>query len=272
MTTKPLPPHGTLSRSKNYGCKCWDCCEVLRAYNRDRYAAMTAGTWHPFVDAEPIRQHLLELAAVGITSTRITELTGLPHRTVAGFLRHQGTKPRKRSATPETAAKILAVKAVQDNAAKIASTGTQRRIQALVAIGWPMQVLAPHLGLKPKYVADVFNRDFVMSRTAEATRYAYESLGGLRPERQGVRPASAKHARALAAERRWAPPRYWNQRPGAIDDPHFTPEYGMKKADLLAEEATFLVTVAGLTRTQAAERLGKDRSYVDRVLSQQLAA
>ncbi|MFD9263709.1 hypothetical protein [Streptomyces sp. NPDC059538] len=266
MTSKPLPPHGSLSRRKHHGCKCRDCCEALRAYNRSRYAAQVAGTWQPFVDAEPVRRHLIKLIQVGITPNRVTELTGLPRRTIDGFLKRQGMKPRKRSTTADIASKILAIEVRPDLAAKVPATGTQRRIQALVAIGWPMEILGPHIGLKPKYVSQVNSQAFVLHATAEAVSDTYSRLRNLRPERQGVRPASAKRARALALQRRWPTPKYWDRFPDAIDDPHFTPEYGMTKADLLAEEAGFLVTVAGLTRAQAAARLGKHESYVDRVL------
>lgn len=270
MTTKTLPEHGTLSRRKHHGCKCRDCCEALRAYSNARHAAIQAGTWEPFVDAEPVRQHILQLMNSGMSMHRIQVLSGLPNRTITGFLNsinYSGNvRSRKRSARKDVADRILAVPADPLMAYLVDATGTQRRIQALAAIGWPQKGLAQHLGLNRHSVSDLLRRERILGRTANILADTYSELRTSTSERRGISKTAASRARAQAAQNHWAPPKYWDKFPGAIDDPHFTSEYGRTKADLLAEEATFLVTVAGLTRTQAAIRLGKDKSYVDRVL------
>jgi hypothetical protein len=115
-------------------------------------------------------------------------------------------------------------------------------------------------------VNDLLKKEVTSGQTAHSVRLAYERLADSKPgaprRKQSQRQASPPPRRppSLGAAQ------YWAKFPDAIDDPHFTSEYGRTKADLLAEEATFLVTVAGLTRTQAAIRLGKDKTYVDRVL------
>ncbi|MFI5985101.1 hypothetical protein ACIBEA_30070 [Streptomyces sp. NPDC051555] len=265
--TRSLPDHGTISRRKHHGCKCVDCCEALRAYNRKRYAAQVAGTWQPFLDAEPVRQHLLTLAAVGITSHRVTELADLPRRTVDGFLRRQGMKGRKRGTTAEIAAKILAIQPDPNLAAKIDATGTHRRLQALSAQGWPMETLGIRIGVQPRYMPDLLTQRRVLRATAEAAREVYEQLRTTRPERAGVSKKSATRARARASTLRWPPTSYWDKFPGAIDDPHFTPEYGKTRPELRAEEAVWMVTVAGVPRTEAAARLGLTFGEVDEALA-----
>lgn len=271
MTSKPLPPHGTISRRKHHGCKCLPCCDALRAYNRARYAAQVSGTWQPFVDAEPVRQHILKLQSVGISLTRIQQLTNLPRRSISGFLRpsldRSNIRSRKRNTRSEIADKILAIPADSQAAAIVDATGTHRRLQALAAIGWPQEQTAAQAGLGGKYMSQLLKRTHVHSNTATAITRLYDEVSNSKAERYGIRKTSADRARTRAAAAGWPPPKYWAKFPGAIDDPHFTPEYGMTKADLLAEEASFLVTVAGLTRTEAAIRLGKDKSYVDRVLA-----
>ncbi|MFE2850630.1 hypothetical protein ACFXJO_05780 [Streptomyces lavendulae] len=270
MTSKPLPEHGTLSRRKHHGCKCWDCCEALRAYSNARYAAITAGTWQPYVDAEPVRLHILQLQEAGISLTRITQLTNLPLRTIRGFLRpsldRSNIRPRKRSTRREVADKILAIPADKQAAAIVDAIGTKRRIQALAAIGWPQERVAAHAGLGAKYMSQLLKRDHVHCRTAAAVTRLYDEVSSSKAEQHGIGKTSANRARARARANGWVPPKYWAKFPDAIDCPHFTPEYGMTKAELLAEEADFLVTEAGLSRAQAALRLGKDKSYIDRVL------
>nr|WP_031186524.1 hypothetical protein [Streptomyces sp. NRRL S-1896] len=102
----------------------------------------------------------------------------------------------------------------------------------------------------------------------QAIVVAYEDLSRRNPRRNGIPKNVVTRTRNRAAANRWPTPKYWDKYPDAIDDPHFTPEYGLTKADILAEETRWLIETAGLTRGQAAERLGKDRSYIDRVLGQ----
>ncbi|NXY96408.1 hypothetical protein HYE82_18830 [Streptomyces sp. BR123] len=273
MTRKPLPPHGTINRRKHHGCKCQDCCEALRAYSNARYAAIAAGTWQPFVEAEPVRRHILRLRAAGMSFHRIQVLSGLPNRTITGFLAAStgpgNVRCRKRNTRREVADKILSIPVDPMMAHLVDATGTQRRIQALAAIGWPQKQLAARVGLNRHHMGDILKRKRVLNRTAIAVAEAYEGLKSGSSLRYGVSKTNANRARAQAAANRWAPPKYWDRFPDAIDDPHFTPEYKVTKAEILAEETAFLVTVAGLTRAQAAERLGKDKTYIDRVLGQQ---
>lgn len=271
MTSKTLPPHGSLSRRKHHGCKCWDCCKALRAYSNARYAAITAGTWQPYVDAEPVRLHILQLQEVGISLTRIQQLTNLPLRTISGFLRpsldRSNTRPRKRSTRREVADKILAIPADNQTAAITDATGTKRRIQALAAIGWPQEQVASQAGLGGKYMSQLLKRTHVHSRTAAAIARLYDEVSGSKPEKFGIRKVSADRAQARARANNWAPPKYWAKFPDAIDDPHFTPEYGMTKPELRAEEAAWLVTTAGLPRNEVAARLGMTFGEVDDALA-----
>ncbi|MER6488759.1 hypothetical protein ABT264_35085 [Streptomyces virginiae] len=271
MTSKTLPPHGTISRRKHHGCKCWDCCEALRAYSNARYAAMAAGTWQPFVDAEPVRQHILRLQGIGVTPNRIKILTGLPLRTITGFLEAShypsNVRCRKRNTRREVAEKIMGIPVDADLAFLVDATGTRRRIQALAAIGWPQKQLAQRLGLNHKHVSHIMRRGQILNRTASAVTAAYEELRNGSAEKFGVSKIGANRARARATANRWAPPKYWAKYPDAIDDPHFTPEYGMTKPQRLAEEAVWMVTVAGVPRTEAATRLGLTFGEVDDALA-----
>jgi hypothetical protein len=70
----------------------------------------------------------------------------------------------------------------------------------------------------------------------------------------------------MAKDRGWAPTRYWDAFPGALDDPHFTPEYGKTRLEILAEDGAWALT-GRVDREVIAERLGVDRSYLDRALA-----
>lgn len=249
----------------NTTCVKWHNCHLPGC--RDRYnarrRAMRSGAIQPrpLVDAEPIRQHILALQEAGLAPTRIARIAGLPHTTIVNFLRAQASRGRgrKQQTTPETAAKILAVRA-------LTTIGTIRRIQALIAVGWPARQIAKRAGVSARWLVEVRDTSTINLVTAEKINAAYGELRHLKPEKNGVWPGHATRARERAAANRWPTPRYWDQHPDAIEDPHFEPEYKKLRAQILAEEARWLMTAGGLDRDQAAARLGIARFTIDRAL------
>lgn len=268
MTTavRQPPHHRTLTCYTDYRCRLPECVARFNAYDRTRRRAQAAGTWQPLVDAEPIRKHLLALHAAGITIHRVATLTGLTDTAIRSFTQHASAKNRRRHrATHETAAKILAISLDTATPGYVDATGTRRRLHALVAIGWPLEVVATYVGVSQRNIWSLTQRNKVRATTARNVADVYGELCNEKPTRNGVSKWHAKQARNRASARRWPTPTYWDET-GGIDDPDFIPDYKVTQAEILAEEAHWLITTAGLTRGQVAERLGKHRSYIDRVL------
>jgi hypothetical protein len=265
--TRQPPNHETLTCVKHYGCLRPECIERHRTYQRERYRSRTAGTWKPLIEAEPVRQHILKLYAAGFSPTRIGELAGIPSETVIGFVRAYGfngyRKGRKQRCTPEVAAKILAIAPDAAKPGIADATGTRRRLQALVAAGWPMQHLGPRIGVSERTVRALVHQERVYGRTAEAVTKMYEQLAGEKPEQHDVSRISANRARSYAAKRRWATVKYWTERMDAIDDKHFEPMYGLTRREIIAQDANLIMRTTGLDKAAAAARLGVDKSYVD---------
>lgn len=264
-TSRPLPDHGTLSRHKYHGCKCEPCVTNYRAYQRNRHRKVGYGTWQPLVDAEPVRQHLLHLREHGIAFTRVAELTGLHTATVGGFLYALGPKrPRKKRATPEIAAKILAIKPGTASPGIVDGTGTRRRIQALVANGWPMRALGPHIGVNPATVCRLAAQQTLYSKTAEAVAAAYRQLRDENPEDHGITPGSACKARNTAARRGWAGPAYWDD--DDFDNPDFQPatsdEVGRLRLGRHRLAEIEHLDICGIPEHEIAERLDMRPQYV----------
>ncbi|MGW6946133.1 hypothetical protein ACWGHD_04320 [Streptomyces xanthophaeus] len=272
MTSKPLPPHGSLSRYRFHACRCEPCVDNHRTYKRERRHATKDGTWAPFVDAAPVRMHIRKLIAEGLTPNRIAFQAGVSTSTVAGFLRHHGRIARRRQTTPDIASKILAVTRKDTVPGYTDATGTQRRLQALAALGWSITPLGPRCGVRPDQLRRIHLQQLVRGDTAVAVAALYDELRSKRPEDNGITKGKAAQFRREAAEKRWPPPKYWDRFPGAIDDPHFMPEYGLTKPQRLAEEAVWMVTVAGIPRTEAAARLGLTFGQVDEALAYATAA
>lgn len=262
MTTDRQPPnHNSRNCVKWYACQLPECRDHYNARRR----AIRAGLTQPrqLVDAEPVRQHILDLQQhAGLSPTRIARLAGVSHTTICSFLHAlpSSGRGRRRETSPETAAKILAVR-------PLTTIGALRRIQALIAIGWPARKIAANAGVSARWLIEVRPTTVINIVTAEKIAAAYQQLRHLTPEKNDVWPGHAKRARNRAAANRWPTPTYWDQHPDAIDDPHFEPLYGITRREIVAQDAHWLIQSGGLDRAAAAERLGVSKSYIEHALA-----
>jgi hypothetical protein len=218
-------------------------------------------------DAEPVRRHIRALYAAGFTDRRIAALAGIAPETVSSFTRPinraGNRKGVKRTCTTDVAAKILALRAEDALPGLVDTTATRRRVQALIAVGWPIEHVARHIGMTGNHLRLAMGRPRVYGRTAHAVAVAYDELKNKRPHRGGVSPIEAAKARRRAEARRWPRPAYWDERMDVIDDPHFEPLYGVTKREIVAQDANEVMRFSGLTREAAAERLGVSKAYID---------
>lgn len=144
---------------------------------------------------------------------------------------------------------------------KIPSLGTQRRIQALRAMGWTSGQLAKHGGWKSAQAFEWIALSDACSRTTvERVKRLYGALADQEPP-----PSPAvKWLRRRAAERGWAPPGAWMD----IDDPDELPDFGgdgqMSPAEKY-EEVQWLLSL-GVSEHEALKRVGWSRSAMERHL------
>jgi lambda repressor-like predicted transcriptional regulator len=257
------PHHRNLTCYVNYGCRLADCVDRYREWNRSRASAKRAGQWQPHVDAEPVRRHLRKLEEHGISIRQAATLAGVGARSLHPLF----TRPIRHTVRPEIAAAVLAIDPEQATPTRIDATGTARRIQALVADGWPMAHLAEHIGVYRSYVHALIRRhddgQKILASTAVKVAAGYEQLAGKRPAKHGINLRQVKQARNLAASRRWAPTSYWADRMDVIDDPDFEPLYGVTKREIVAQDANELMRFSGLDKVAAAQRLGVSKSYIE---------
>jgi hypothetical protein len=136
-------------------------------------------------------------------------------------------------------------------------TGTHRRLQALVAAGWPAAQLGNHPGVAHRqqmtYLLHGLGTGRVELHTALRIRDLFHGLDGRRPEDNGIAPHIAQRARQLAGRRGWHPAIVWDD----IDDPFEKPNYGAKvsRVDAVVEDTAELVR-EGYSREAIALRLG----------------
>lgn len=224
MTTRP---HG-YARYRLDGCRCYVCGWAVAQYNDAREYAMRRGAWQPWTDATPVRCHIRRLQSCGmglraIAAAASVDRKRLQHITSGRPERGMGPQEKVR---PALAAAVLAVEPTLDNLAPstlISPVGTRRRVQALVAAGWPQHHLAAHIGMSPGNFGTMLGREHVLVRRALAVRAMYDALWKADPAERGATAAGITRARGHAAANGWAPVGAWDD--DTIDDPAAYPDW-----------------------------------------------
>jgi hypothetical protein len=207
--------HG-YARYKLDGCRCYVCGYARAVYEERRQRAIAYGTWQPFVEAEPVRQHLRDLQACGLGLRRIAEAASVDRKRLQALLNgrsERGTGPQEKM-RPAVAAAILAVEPSFDllgATTVIDATGVRRRMQALVALGWSQARLAERLGWTPSNFGTLIAAPRTIVRTALKVRALYEELWDQAPPEGDHRSKiSVSRARNHAAAHGWLPPAAWD--------------------------------------------------------------
>lgn len=224
------------------------------------------GADRSLVPADVVRNHIAWLDGCMLSLRAIGDTAGVSVSAVSHILRgdHSGVQR-------DVAARILAVtpRAVYDrpNAAGfVPKVGAARRIQALYAIGWTGDHVNDAAGKPARFAQNLLNQKGVWV-TLDAWRAvvrAYDELG--------MTPGPSTVNRRRAQKYGWAPPLAWDE--ASLDDPGALPETD-EAADITAagwgrvnpDSLHDCAIEWGMTRDQAADRLGVTRDAIDAALS-----
>ncbi len=222
---------------RRHGCRCTGCYADAR-----RRKKLSRNGLCGMVDAAPIRRHILALQARGYRASGIATAAGVSTNLITYTL----TTARKVHAA--TARKILAV---EEPSGVVDATGTRRRIQALIALGWTFSALASRLGYTRAAVHHWTRHDSVTTASAAAARQLYDELWD-QPPPPGM---AATRNRNLAARSGWPPPMAWDD--DLIDDPTGVPG-DWHRTDRLSVSREDVIEAAELGASLAAlvERFG----------------
>lgn len=202
--------------------------EARNRQARRRRRLQGYGQWHPFVDAEPARQHVQAVRATGMSCAGIVRHTGVNIGMIDHLLYGKAPYPPAARIRTENAEALLAYWPVlddYDDGAVIDATGTRRRVQAMAAIGFPsnaIQQRVDHITLKAVERLRINER--VTARTARAIRDLYSEVSGKTAEDYGVTPWIAARTRTYAVKNQYAGPMAWDD--DTIDDPQAKPDFG----------------------------------------------
>ncbi|OZF40773.1 hypothetical protein CH296_00515 [Rhodococcus sp. 14-2496-1d] len=173
-----------------------------------------------YVDAQPARDHVIELLDAGLSRHRVAQLAGLNRKAITYLLdgrKERGHGPNK-EITRVNADKFLAVPVparpvdTAAGAALVDSIGTIRRLRALVAFGWPAEHLADQLSGE---VSACTVHELVRGARTECLARTARSVARLF-DRLQLTPGPSQRSRNTGLKRKWAVPLQWDE--DTIDD------------------------------------------------------
>lgn len=215
MTTRTLPDHGTYSRYIRHGCRCDLCRDGARAYRR-RLGYDHSNGIRRRIDSTQVRVHIERLTARGWTQEQVAAAAGVNQATVSVIMSRPGSQVRR-----STAAAIFAVRL--DQVAPVPrglvdATGTRRRLQALMVLGYTIPDVARRVGVGESSLQQTVEGRWTRIKSVTATKvarvYRQLSVTTAPPSR------FAEQARNEAMARGWHGPMAWDD----IDDPACIPE------------------------------------------------
>jgi AraC-like DNA-binding protein len=190
-----------------------------------RRRLMAYGQWEPFVDAAPVRAHLRAINASGMPISAVCERLGLPHTSSLQHLLYgRGEYGPGQQVRRETAQLVLSYwpcLADFPDHARIDSTGTRRRVQALMVRGWPRHLMATEIGMSATYFKKALHKDRVTAHMAREVAALYDTWWDQDPMEHGLAQRVVNRVRADAARDGLCGPLAWDE--DTIDDPKALP-------------------------------------------------
>lgn len=210
--------HGTYLAYAKDGCRCEPCKKAYSAHGkRTHYRTQTQG--HSYVDAGRARAHVLALLEV-LTIAQVEKRSQVHRTAIRCLIGEFPGRPMSKRISRTTQDALLSVQPVRlgdETSGWVDRTGSQRRLRALVALGWNAKYLSTRLGTSTATVHKLLYEDGkpVLASTRNRVHALYEELAMVIPPPSRHRTRS----RGIAARRGWLPPLAWDD----IDDPNEVP-------------------------------------------------
>lgn len=243
--------HGTHACYVLDRCRCWPCAKANTAYESMRSRQKAYGRWEPYIHAGPAVAHVRTLMAAGIGLKQITKLTGVSGgmlwKLVYGKRGPDGVPRPSTQIRRETAERLFKVQPGVDSLAGgafIDSTGTLRRLQALIAMGWSQSKLGERIGVTGSNFGQLLRRGRVTKQTAQRVAKLYDELWDTPPPSATHRDRiTVSRARNYARAHGFAPPLAWDD--DTIDDPAARPAIDAELEDQVLDEVAVRRIMAG---------------------------
>lgn len=177
-----------------------------------------------FVDAKPMQAKIREWVGLGVTMETIAQKSGVSAQMVrwhnAGVYRGQPLDV----CLMETRDAILGARITEEDAYLMPVLGSQRRVQALSAIGYGVAWQARKHGVTPArlYHAVAYQKQIEI-RFAARIADLYDKYCDRDPAEEGMPQKLITRSKNIAVKNGYAPPHCWD--PDTIDNPNANPEW-----------------------------------------------
>ena len=213
-------------------------CDNVAHRNRLCHKHYDVDSARGYVNANIVRARIEQLHRDGMSWMAIAKAANLTEQGVY-YLRDKATVTQS-----ATARRIFAVD-VSSRTARLDPIGTQRRIQALMRLGWPQTEISRLAGCAQRRVSEILQSKTITGRTIYAIRVAYDQLS--------MKPGPSNRVRIYAERRGWPPPLAWDD--DTIDDPNAKPIVARRPATF-TERYTELIKLGERNEERIAQRLG----------------
>lgn len=234
------------------GCRRDECRTADRIYRKRAELRRLSGI--PGHVAGPIvAAHLRLLTDSGREIRDIAAESGVSVRAI-GYILHGQAK-----VTRPKALAILAVKPLATSP-RVAPTGLIRRVQALAAIGWPIEWTAQQAGIHPSYLFNIIGGRVPAIPRDLAARFVAVY------REHSTRPGPSQYARSSARRNGWHGPLAWDDIDDPTEQPDVEPDRRLEPtrdelAAIRRAEITHLLAF-NLSHDEIAHRLDMNPGYV----------
>lgn len=209
------------------------------------------------VPAEQVRARVCTLLDAGYTSAAISRASGVTRRGLMDIAEGKTSTTRREVATRLLTVTHRSVIAASGDGDHVPRIGAQRRVQALLTLGWRIADIDRMAGTTLRVNLYGAGRSMIEGRIHRAVADVYDELW----DREGP----SLRTRTRAAKAGYAPPAAWDD--DSIDDPMATPDLGehqYSRSDV-AEDVEWLLRT-GVGWQAALVRLGRTSDGLDRTL------
>jgi len=209
--------HGTVLAYTHDKCRCPQCREAHRTNMADRRRQQAYGRYDQHQrPATHARNHIKTLRQTGIVIGQIAKLSGVSTDTIGRI-----SLGKNKTIQAITEKKILAIKPDPANVRPVTlidGTGTARRLQALVTLGWSQAGLGRMLGAETPQMWKIIHGQPVTQAMANRITDLYNELWNREPPQETyAEKHSYRTAKNAARRNGWLPPLCWDE--DRMDDP-----------------------------------------------------
>lgn len=215
-----------------------------------RQRSRAEGYARGLVDAAPAHEHLAAMERAGLSHSAQARLIGVENRHLYRLKQRPKCMGRTLKRILDTPIPMVTYEVVEPGA-KIDATGTQRRIQGMIALGYSCAALARMLNTRVQVVSQIS-----LEYKGQTTANFAERVAGLAKDlqlRPGPTTGAGKQARNRAIQHGWVPLLAWDE--DSIDNPLARPATAKSRTMRFPDKYAEMREI-GLSDRQVAERMG----------------